>query len=568
MAQATPPPGRSDVRRASAALAAFALLLVCGVSATIAVPAVREWAAGPAGRATLTAATLLGYGVAVAVLGARQSGASGRRGLRWLPRSLAVAPLTVTLGLTAPGGTSGLLAGVGAWCVLAGALLWTRVASTRAVPWPLRAARFAAPAWLLAVILVVFQFADPGLASAWTLPVIAVTALAALAVIPGILIAESIDALAGGGWIGRFLQPETARRAWLALAVKAAATATLLVQAAIVGDPFVGWTQAAVVAAGVVAILVVESSVPLSGLGGESLGRRLKVAVGGAMGCLCLLTAVAVVLLTARRPATLLGLAALLAVVGYVRPPRTRRALAAAAVVAVTALAAWGWATGPFIPFDIPDLVGAAGFAAGLIAFGVVLVIQVLRAVWQRQAGFPLLVVVVVAVAVAGLATKQSAPVAAVNVLVLPPLALGLLWGRSRRHLVDPGEVIRWCLITLVAIDLPAATAAAPPVVQSTFQAVGFLSLGIAPLALNRRGAPRMRAAGLVTSVFVGIAAMVALVPLVELPEGGLVAILERLTTLFVAMIAFPVSAALSAASAQKIESGPDPVSAADARAG
>lgn len=67
----------------------------------------------------------------------------------------------------------------------------------------------------------------------------------------------------------------------------------------------------------------------------------------------------------------------------------------------------------------------------------------------------------VFAVAVGPLAnvvTHERAGVVPVNLLVLPALALALLLGRRvRRRLVEPGEVIRWSVLSLIAIDDPAA---------------------------------------------------------------------------------------------------------------
>lgn len=122
-------------------------------------------------------------------------------------------------------------------------------------------------------------------------------------------------------------------------------------------------------------------------------------------------------------------------------------------------VAAWAWAQGPTLGLP-PTTLNPLGISvvAIIVVFLGAVVAQVFLALRARQWGFPVLVFAVAVGPLANVVTHERAGVVPVNLLVLPALALALLLGRRvRRRLVEPGEVIRWSVLSLIAIDDPAA---------------------------------------------------------------------------------------------------------------
>lgn len=122
-------------------------------------------------------------------------------------------------------------------------------------------------------------------------------------------------------------------------------------------------------------------------------------------------------------------------------------------------VAAWAWAQGPTLGLP-PTTFNPLGISvvAIIVVFLGAVVAQVFLALRARQWGFPVLVFAVAVGPLANVVTHERAGVVPVNLLVLPALALALLLGRRvRRRLVEPGEVIRWSVLSLIAIDDPAA---------------------------------------------------------------------------------------------------------------
>jgi len=166
------------------------------------------------------------------------------------------------------------------------------------------------------------------------------------------------------------------------------------------------------------------------------------------------------------------------------------------------------------------------------------------------------------------LLTHETPGVVPVNLLLLPVLALATFLGRSpRMRLIDAGEVIRWSVLSLLVIDLAAAASLATGLLQAAFLALTLLTLGAAPLVLNRRGRPRIRAAGLVCAVFTALVAIQGVGVRLVGPSANLLELLDSLASAFFWMIVFPVSAALTSASARR-EAGGRPAPARSGESG
>ena len=118
-----------------------------------------------------------------------------------------------------------------------------------------------------------------------------------------------VDAFSAEGWIGRWLTPESERRAWAALAVKTAATLVLVGYLVSQGTALTGWGQSAIVALLVIVLLALESFVPFSDLRqGAGLAGRLRVSTTSAMAAVGVLVAISLLLLALLRPLTLVGI--------------------------------------------------------------------------------------------------------------------------------------------------------------------------------------------------------------------------------------------------------------------
>lgn len=537
---------------------AVAILLVVAVVAA-SIPPASAWARTWWGSVTFALLMLIGYGTAVGVLGARTAVSTRSMRGRWLAPVIATAPVPFVLLLVAPVDNGKLAAGCAAWGVLVLSLLALKRTSARHVPWPLRAAALGAPSWLLAAVGGVYLAAShsPQAVSQWLLPAQIGVAIAGVVVVPAILIVESIDALGGDGWIGRWLAPETNRRAWVALAFKAAATVALILLLVRQGMVLSGWTQSSIVAAIVLLLLALDSFVPFSDLRrGDGLNRRLRVCVTVAMGSIVVFFGGYLLVLAFQRPLTLVGMLVLTA--ATVAPARLAfRGGRAASVAVAGGLAAWAWASGPTIGLGLSEAPLGYAVPAIVIVFLVVLLAQIFLALRAGQWGFPVLILAIAAGPVTALLTHERAGVVPVNLILLPALGLVIFLGRSSRFkLIDAGEVIRWSLLSLIVIDVTAAASMATGLLQAGVFAVTLLTLGLAPLVLSDRGRPRIRAAGLVCAVFTALVAMVGVGAHLPDPSPGLLDLVDSLSSELFWVIAFPVSAALSAASARRNSHG------------
>ena len=256
------------------------------------------------------------------------------------------------------------------------------------------------------------------------------------------------------------------------------------------------------------------------------------------------------------RPLTILGLV-LVPAAAIVTPSRlTGTGARATWVAAAGALAASAWALGPTTGVT-PSLDLTVWAIAGVIgAFLATVVIQVILALLAREWGFPVLVVAIVAMSLLRGTTGDSAQSIGVNLVVLPALALVLVVGRRvRRRLIDSGEIIRWCILSLVGLDLVAATSLATGALQAGLLGLTLCTVGLAPLILNKPE-PRIRAAGLICAIFTALLGMLAASAALPTPSPGLVDLLDSLVLAFFWVIAFPASAVLAATSARPASEG------------
>jgi len=566
---------RGDSRQATAWLRSYrslrfptvavAVALVVVVASAVAVPPVQDEVRTWWGSATLTMIMLVGYGAAIGALGADRTVHGRSRIGRRAPAVIALAPLAFLLLVSAPLQEGAAAAGSAVWGAIVLSLLLLRAASRPSAPWPVRAAALGAPSWLLAVIAGMYLVASrsPELVAGWLFPVQLGVVIAGVVAIPGVLVVESVSALEGEGWIGRWLAPETEGRAWVALAVKGLATIVLILILAAQGIPLAGWLQAVVVAVLVLLLLWLGGLVGFGDLTrGRGLAGRLRLSITLAMAAIGVLFGGYVLLLAARRPLALLGLAVVAwAATSMPAPPWGRYGRIVSVAVA-GALAAWGWAAGPAIglaPSATNVLTNAVPVV--LTVFGAAVLAQVVLALRAREWGYPVLVLAVVTGAAAALATGQRAGVVPVNLLVLPVLAAALLVGRlCRKRLFTVGTVIRWSVLSLIGVDLLAAASMATGLVQEFVLGLTFLTLGLAPLILSGSGGPRIRAAGLVCSIFTALVAALSVGVRLEESPTHLLEMLDQLAQAFFWVIAFPVSAALSTAAGRlDLERSPSP---------
>lgn len=539
-------PDWPPVLRVLAVTTAVTLVLLAVAGVTL--PSVATWLRSHEGAFAFAAAALVGFGVAVGVLGSRPQLTLGRWTL-WLPSLAALMPVVTVLAFPTPASP---VPGLAAWMVLVAATLGLS-SSAPVTSGPARALALAWPSIAPAVIAggwVVFG-GTPREVSQWLLPFTFVAVAAAVVVIPGILIVEGLGALGGEGWVTRWLTPETYPRAWFAIRMKALVTAAMIGLLWLQGYQLAGWWQAAAVALVVVGLLTLDSFAPFTDLADSGgLSSRVRVGVTVAMGVLGLLCAVCLLILMAVRPFTLGGLLLVLTTAFVFRLPGGPAARIAA-VCAAGALGAVGWLTGPtlgsvnaaeIVPYSVP----------GVIATFVLLVgVQCVLSARRRHWGFPATVIAVIVLSGAAWITQQRAGAGPVNLIILPALVLDLIVRHRTRRLIEPGEVLRWCLISVVAIDLTATYTLAPEGVQAALLGLSLLTLGVGALALRRPGPGRVHRAGLVCATFAGLVAALAVTAFLPDPSVTLLHSLDSLASTFVAVLAFPLSAALSAASAR-----------------
>lgn len=226
---------------------------------------VRSWW----GSTALGLLMLVGYGAAVGSLGASTTVHARTTLGRRLPLVASLAPLALVLLLTGrPAGVGAVVVGSAIWCALVVCLLALRTTSTRRTRWAVRAAALALPSWLLWAVGIghLAVTGSPQAVAAWLLPVQVAVVVGGVVVVPAILVTELVDAFSAEGWIGRWLTPESERRAWAALAVKTAATLVLVGYLVSQGTALTGWGQSAIVALLVIVLLALESFVPFSDL--------------------------------------------------------------------------------------------------------------------------------------------------------------------------------------------------------------------------------------------------------------------------------------------------------------
>ncbi|TBT88723.1 hypothetical protein ET989_01965 [Propioniciclava sinopodophylli] len=533
----------------------IAVLLVVLVAALVSLPSAQGVLRSWWGSTALALLMLVGYGAAVGSLGASATVHARTKLGRRLPPVVSLAPPVLVLLLVGPpAGVGAVIMGSATWGAIVVSLLALRTASTQRVRWTLRAVALGLPSWLLAALGVGYLAAtgSPHEVVPWLLPAQLAVVVGGIVVVPAILVTELVDAFSAEGWIGRWLTPESERRAWAALTVKTTATIALVIYLGSQGIALAGWGQSAIVALLVLVLLALEPFVSFGDLRhGTGVGGRLRVSITVAMAAVGVLVVAYLLLMALLRPLTLAGL--LLVALAVMFTPELF-AHGASRIITVTGagvVASWAWAVGPTIGLAPTtfDPLNIAVVAIIVVFLGAV-VVQVFLALRDRQLGFPVLVIAVAAGPLAHVVTHERAGVAPVNLLVLPALALALLLGRRfRRRLVETGEVIRWSVLSLIAIDVTAAATLATGPVKAGLLGLSLVALGITPLLFSPRGVSRVRTAGLVCALFTAFAGTLSVS--VHLTDStNLIELLDDLSTEFFWIIAFPVSAALSAAAA------------------
>jgi hypothetical protein len=123
---------------------------------------------------------------------------------------------------------------------------------------------------------------------------------------------------------------------------------------------------------------------------------------------------------------------------------------------------------------------------------------------------------------------------------------------------VDPGEILRFGLASLVVVDLPSLILVLPEVVAPWVLAFGLAGPGVALLVGTVRATLRLRSVAFIGAVFGPLLAARLMTPF--LGGGNLAATLEGLAGLLMGVFGLPLAALISAASAQAGAHAPEAV--------
>ncbi len=562
---------RSSLRVAAGAVS---FLSVMAVAATAVVPAVARAAGQPPLRTALSAVCLCAVGMTVGILGSRGM-TSPRRSVRVVWNGAALVGLAATCIWATPSvaalGVNGKVLATILWAATAVATFVVVGSSDSAATPVVRTWALAAP-WLLlaftgllaAGVAASFDAAATVLSTA-----VLVVAIGAVALVPGLLVRESVESLRGEGFASRLLAgPRAARGVWVVLVVKTVVTlGTVLLGVwrwKVLPDAR-SWISGTGAVLLLVTVLALDHRFPVfrrndarvsSGVG-LVVAVPLVVVVAGAM---LLLTVETVV----RSPGPLVALVLLVVAVVALRRTWGRQSRWGVLVATMAVGVACGLVavasvrplssgspinlTGPFLTWGVVIIL--AVFAVGVVA---VVAVALVRRRWRLPVLVAALTVWVLWSSLVGGPQRGWTT----NLLLSLALLYALvLHARGRQNLVDAGELLRFGLASLVVVDLPYLFLVLPDAVAPWVLALGLGGPGVALAVGVARGTIRLRAVALVGAVFGPLLA--ARLMTQSMPGGDLAETLEGLVSLLMGVFGLPLAALISTASAQP--NSPDPV--------
>ncbi len=570
---APPAHGTRSTLLVAAAAATFVSVLAAVI--IVVTPSAEESLGQPALRTGLSVVVLSVVGMTVGILGSRGM-TSRRRWARIAWRGAALVGLAATCVWQVPSlvslGAEGIVLAVILWVAAGASSLFVVIGATAATPaartWALASPwlALAGSGVLTAAVTASFEVAA-GLLSA----AVIVVAIGAVGLVPGLLMRESVESLRGDGFADRVVAGHRASTAvWVVLSVKVVATlATVVVVAwrwGVVPDAR-SWVSGCGAVVILVLVLAFDHCFPVFGR------HDSRVATGVGMLVSLPLMVVAGVALTllavengVRNPGPPLALLVLVVAMVALRrawerhrrwwvlaaSPLVGGLCGAAAMASLTSLhgAQPANLTGPFLSSGVATILGV--FAVVLLTS---LVVAGVRRAWR-------LPVMIAALTLWGLwgsvvgGPEHSRTTDLLLSLALPVLLV--LHALGRQKAVDPGEILRFGLASLVVVDLPSLILALPEAVAPWVLAFGLAGPGVALLVGTARATLRLRSVAFIGAVFGPLLAARLMTPF--LAGGNLAVTLEGLAGLLMGVFGLPLAALISAASAQSGVHAPETV--------